>query len=78
MIVNNTSELSFWDKNWTKNSKSLGYSMSEFLTHKIAAMYSTIISTLNMESVPKITITYWPKNDAEKWSRKNIFEILRR
>ena len=38
MIVNNTSELSFWDKNWTKNSKSLGYSMSEFLTHKIAAI----------------------------------------
>ena len=28
-----------------------------------------------MESVPKITIIYWPKNDAEKWSRKNIFEI---
>ena len=35
---------------------------------------SYIIFTLKMESVSK-KYNFWPKNDGEKWSRKNIFEI---
>ena len=33
-----------------------------------------MVYVLKMEYVPKINI-FWPKNDGEKWSRKNIFEI---
>ena len=36
---------------------------------------TTIVFTLKMESVPKITILIWPKNDGEKWFRKIYFEI---
>ena len=35
---------------------------------------SRIVFTLKMESVSKMTI-FLSKNDGEKWSRKNLFEI---
>ena len=35
---------------------------------------STLVSPVKMEYVVKF-YHFWPKNNDEKWSRKNIFEI---
>ena len=47
---------------------------TKLLINKSYLTDSYIVFTLEIESVSK-KYSFWPKNDGEKWSRKNIFEI---
>ena len=47
-----------------------GYSTYMVLTHNIAMIQPSFTSSKwNMDEI----LSFWPKNDGEKWSRKNNF-----
>ena len=64
----------FYDKNGL-NSRTLS---NKQLTHSICQIQPLFTrSKWNMGEILAflVTLNFWPKNDDEKWSRKNIFEI---
>ena len=82
MISNTPLELTDKEQRWDNNNTRYAIIFSRKLavancSRALNTSYLTdsyIGFTLKMESVFK-KLHFWPKNDGEKWSRKNIFEI---
>ena len=49
--------------------------LNSFLSNTDNMKNPTIESPVKMEYGRNFNPNFWPKNDGEKWSKKNIFEI---